>query len=350
MIHDSGLPAARQVEYPPAGAAEGLPFWLFLVLVCVALLLAAFFLLRNEAFRLKMNVFFSGARRRMTVLRLKTLIKREKERRRLLLVELGKKAWSEGLILEGAEVETEALSSLDRELTGLHAEWHAVFTRIQELEKKYDSSAAGFQSRLVELKKLRAPVRERLKSLRTEKKELTARLRGAREELRSVAGRVRNARERPLFPELVAGAAEENTDARQEAETGLSPEALAEHARALRAKVEELEARAALLDEETAGLEERAAVLAAGIRDAEEERRSGLDALEMAIIGERRARDRVQKGILTVRRQMEPHFEALGRALVRRRLGREGLELLYIQYDAVEDKLADLDTRLKELL
>jgi hypothetical protein len=350
MIHESGLSAARQADYPPAAAAEGLPFWLLLALICVALLLAAFFLLRNEAFRLRLNVFFSGARRRMTVLRLKTLIKREKERKRQLLVELGKKAWSEGLTLEGVEAETEALSSLDRELANLHAEWHGVFSRIQELEKKYDSLAAGFQNRLVELKKLRAPVRDRLKSLRAEKKEVAARLRGAKEELRSVTGRARLVRERPLFPELVADAAEKDPAAREEAETGQSLEALAEHARAVRAKVEELEARAALLEEETAGLEERAAVLASGIRDAEEERRSGLDALEMSIILERRARDRVQKGILTVRRQMDPHFEALGRALARERLEREDLELLYIQYDAIENKLAELDARLKELL
>ena len=61
---------------PPAGAAEGLPFWTLWFLLLVILLLVVFIFLRDKDLRRRISAFLSGARRHMTRLRIQAKMKR----------------------------------------------------------------------------------------------------------------------------------------------------------------------------------------------------------------------------------------------------------------------------------
>lgn len=70
-------------------AREGLPYWIFYLLLCLILLLFAFIFLRDKDLRLRLNEFLSGAKKRMKRTQMRIRLKRENKRKTDLLKELG---------------------------------------------------------------------------------------------------------------------------------------------------------------------------------------------------------------------------------------------------------------------
>ena len=85
------------LQEPSQIAREGLPFWIFWLLLCVILLLVTFIFLRDKDLRQRVNAFFFGARRRFERLRLQVKIKKENQNKRDLFKELGNKTWEAGI-------------------------------------------------------------------------------------------------------------------------------------------------------------------------------------------------------------------------------------------------------------
>lgn len=331
---------------PASSPADGLPFWLFYVLVCAILLLLAFIFLRNRDLRFKMNMFFSGARRRMQAARLKTKIKREKEKRRLLFIEVGKKAWLEHLEVKGTEQEYRALAGLEDKLAGLQKEWQESFARLENLNRRRETEAHDFLIKLEDLYKEQTPLKEQIKDVRNRRKELVQAIRGAEKEMQAERARAglrgEELKNEDHQPELFPGHYDHDQDKQ-------ARPALPEHLAGMESSVIELRERRAGMERSLAGLKTALASVNENIQKVETERRQALNNTDKEIQDATQVKESIQKTILLTRRRLEPFWEAVGKALENNRLPREDLYIYYIQFDEMERKLRELKEELEEI-
>jgi hypothetical protein len=76
-----------------AAATEGLPYWMFWLLISFILLLLAFIFLRDKELRRKMDEFFFRTRKKLIKHRHQRRMAREDRKKESLIIELGQKAW-----------------------------------------------------------------------------------------------------------------------------------------------------------------------------------------------------------------------------------------------------------------
>ncbi len=331
-----------------AEAAEGLPFWLLWLLLCVILLLVVFIFLRDKDLRRRISAFLSGARRHMTRLRIQAKLKRERERKTALWRELGKKAWDLDVQDPCIEAECAKLATLDEEIGRQQKTWHDVYSRIEALGREHDAAVRRFRELVAEQEAGRAPHQEEMLALANKKTEVLEALESSLREIEAdeaqLAAVEKDLRQIEAHPRL----AEEERAAR----LGKARDKAA----ALSRLLGELRARAPVLQEERYRLdrrleevEARVRVHNAAIQRIDEEYRSRLQAREKEIREWQKAKSRVQDRIVDVKRLQEPLFESVGRILDAARIDHEELTVLYFQIDGVDRAIAGLEERLEGL-
>jgi len=283
----------------PDPAGEGLPYWAFWLLLCVIILLLLFIFLRDKDLRRRLSAFLSGARRKMIRMRLAARIRHEKEKKAGLWKELGRKAWSKDVRVEGTEETFRSLSVLEEEMNRRQAEWQEVYGRIEALETNQEDARKLRKTSLDAEEEARRPLEERLAGLLGREKDLGKR--------------------RPPAGEGQAG-----TDGGDEAEAAQ----IAAEIAAVKAEIERLRERA--LDTRRAH----------GDAELAEERE---------LRGWVKKKEEVQGRIIDVKKGSEPLYENLGRALDEARVEHKELALVYFQIDNVESSIRDLQARIEKL-
>jgi chromosome segregation ATPase len=337
-----------QAQAPIASAAEGLPYWLLWVLLCVILLLLAFIFLRDKDLRRRVSSFLSGARRHMLRLRLQVKLKKEKEKKAALWRELGKLAWSEDVREPCVEAECAKLSGLEEEIGRHQKTWHDVYSRIEVLGREHDASLKRFRALVAEQEEARRPHQEEMLGLANRKKGLLEALESSLREAETIEAQVqafeKDARQIAGNPKLAEPDRTERLDKVREKSA-----ALAERLARLREKTPLLQEERYRLDRRLEEVEGRVRVFNAAILRIEGEYRERLEAREKEIREWQKAKERVQDRIVDVKRLMEPLFENVGRILDEARAGPEDLSVLYFEIDVVNRTIGDLETRLEHL-
>lgn len=283
----------------PDPAREGLPYWAFWLLLCIIILLLFFIFLRDKDLRRRLSAFLSGAKRRLVRMRLTARLRREKEKKTALWKELGRRAWSENVRIEGTEETFRSLAVLGEELNRRQAEWQDVYGRIDALEAAHQASRELRKKALEAEEEALRPIEERMAELLRQEKDL---------------GR------RPPS----AGDGQERTDAPAETETTRVAAEIA----AVKTEIERLREKA----RETRRAHDAAEkVEARDIREWEKKKEA------------------VQDRITDAKKSSEPLYEILGRALDEARVEHKELAFVYYQIDGVERAIRDLQARIEKL-
>jgi chromosome segregation ATPase len=340
--------ATLQAQAPAVSAAEGLPYWLLWVLLCVILLLVAFIFLRDKDLRRRISSFLSGARRHMLRLRLQVKLNKEKEKKTALWRELGKLAWGEDVRETCIEAECAKLSGLEDEIGRHQKTWHDVYSRIEVLGREHDAALKRFRALVAEQEESRRPHQEEMLALANRKKEILEALESSLREAETAEAQIRalekDARQIEENPKL----AETDRAARLD-KTRDKAAALAERLGHLREKTPLLQDERYRLERRLEEVEGRVRVFNAAIHRIDEEYRERLQAREKEIREWQKAKEHVQDKIVDVKRLMEPLFENVGRILDEARVGPEDLAVIYFEIDGVNRTVADLETRLEHL-
>jgi len=347
LCHNCRVDATTQVQPVPL-AAEGLPFWLLWVLLCVILLLVAFIFLRDKDLRRRVSAFLSGARRHMARLRIQVKLKREKEKKAGLRRELGRLAWSEDVQAPCIEEECARLAAFEDEIGRHRKTWHDVYSRIEALGREHDAALGRFRTLVAEQEEARRPHQEEMLALAAKKREivdaLEAFLREAdsvEAQARSVAQDVRQIETDPKFGET---------------DRAIRLDKIRGKAASLAVRIGSYREKTPLLQEERYRLDRRleeveglVRVYNAAIRRIEEEYRERLQAREKEIREWQRAKERIQDKIVDIKRLMDPIFETTGRILDEARIDHEDLAVVYFQIDDANKRIAELESRLERL-
>jgi chromosome segregation ATPase len=329
-------------------AAEGLPFWLLWLLLCVILLLIAFIFLRDKDLRRRISAFLSGARRHMTRLRLQAKLKREKEKKAALWRELGKQAWNEDIQADCIGDQCAKLAALDGEIGRHQKTWHDVYSRIEVLGREHDAAARRFRDLVAEQEEARRPHQEEMLDLARKKNEVLEALEAALREAETAETQRAAAEQDARLIEGNPRLAEPDRAAKLD-KTRAKAASLAALLGDLREKTPRLQEERYRLDRRLEEVEARVRVFNQAILRIEEEYRERLQSREREIREWQKAKERVQDKIVDVKRLMEPVFETAGRILDEARYANEELSVIYFQIDSVDRAVADLESRLEHL-
>ncbi|MGZ5478710.1 MAG: hypothetical protein ACXWGZ_03880 [Candidatus Aminicenantales bacterium] len=341
------MEASLQVQ-PPAGAQEGLPFWLLWFLLCVILLLVVFIFLRDKDLRRRISAFLSGARRHMLRLRIQAKLKKEREKKAALWRELGKQAWNEDVQDSCIEEECSKLSGLDQEIGHHQKTWHDVYSRIEVLGREHDTGLKRFRELIAEQEEARRPHQDEMLALANKKNEILEALESSLREAETAKAQLAGIEKDIRQLEATARPSESDRTARldKSREKAASLNGLIT---ALGEKAPRLQEERYRLDRRLEGVEARVRVFNAAIQRIEEEYRERLQAREKEIREWQKAKERIQDKIVDVKRLMEPLFENVGRILDSARIDHEELTVIYFQIDGVSKTIADLEARLEHL-
>lgn len=333
---------------PTSEITQGLPFWIFWFLLCVILLLVLFIFLRDKDLRRRISLFLSGARRRVTRLRLQAKLRKEKEKKVSLWKELGKTAWQEDVRAACVETEFGKLAAIEADIGDLQKTWHDVYSRIEALGREHEASIRKFRALIEELENARRPHDEELKALLSKRREVREAVEAGLLELDSQEAQV-------MAADKEARQIEGNARLK-EAEKAARIDKVREKAAAQAAQVRSFRDKIPLLEEERRHLDLRIVEVEARIKDvndrinrATDEQKKLLAAQEKEIREWQKNKDRLQDRIVEDKRLMEPLFESAGRALDETRLENEALVVVYFQIDSVNKAVSELESRIEHL-
>jgi chromosome segregation ATPase len=340
--------AAAVWQATPELAGKGLPYWLLWSLLCIILLLLAVIFLRDKSLRRRMSAFLSGARRKMTQLRLQAKLRKEKNKKASLWRELGKKAWSENLRAVCIEPDCEKLATLDEEMHLHQMTWHEIFSRIEALGRQHTLTEQKYSGLLSEQETLKKPHAEAYEALLQRKSKLQDALTMAESEIETAGTEIRAAEKeaRKETRETGSGAADEGSrleDVRRRAVD------LAARVKTLRRDASRYHDQQDPLEKELAEARAKVESFDQRICQIREEKAGLLSTYDREIKEWEKSKLRVQDRIVEIKRLMEPLYESMGRALDESRITHDDLDIIYFQIDDVNRTIADLESRIEHL-
>lgn len=156
----------------PSLPREGLPYWIFWLLLCLVVLLLFFIFLRDKALRMRLSAFLAGARRRSILIRLRIKIKKENQKKGDLLQKLGAKAWDEDISVNGSGHVCAELEALFERKNTFQAEWKRGFAELEKLHKKLEDSIRAHEEKINAEKAQKQPFDDLMKRKNGEEKAL----------------------------------------------------------------------------------------------------------------------------------------------------------------------------------
>lgn len=160
------------IQAAPVIPREGLPYWIFWLMLCFILLLVFFIFLRDKRLRMRLSAFLAGARRRSVLIRLKFKLKKERQARAAALKKLGERAWGEDVRVPGSESVFAQLKHLLAERNAAQKEWQGTMAEVEKQHARLDESVALYRKKRDVEAALKKPFDDLLKQKREEEKAL----------------------------------------------------------------------------------------------------------------------------------------------------------------------------------
>lgn len=335
-----------QIEPPlPKG---GLPYWIFWFLLCVILLLLTFIFLRDKRLRMRLNSFFTRARRKVVKIRLQTRLRKESQRKKELFKELGKETWKENITVEKSEKISEELKKLEenwsnslKELDEADAKIEMLANQLKESRHKYEDQIAGKEHELT-------PYNEKMTETKKREKSLGLDLAKMQRELEAIENNLKAA-------ELEAREAEANPNLFEE-ENHAKKEESKEKIKNLEKKREKIQKELPILMEEKTKLEKEREKLQARIDDfkkeikeATEEKKEEIRNFQKEIKEWEKSKEKVRERLREIERQREPLFENLGKIIDELRVDHKKLGIFYSKIDRLGKRIEEIERDIENL-
>ena len=317
-------PLASSLQPLPDTAREGLPYWIFWLLLSIILLLLFFIFLRDKDLRHRLSAFLSGAKRKMLRLRLQAKLRREKVKKSGLWKELGRKAWSEDIQVEGTGEVCQKLKILEEEKSARQSEWHEIYSQIEALGRRHEDLRKSQHEAIRTDEARKKPFEDRLAELKKREKELKKNRAEAEREGRDAA-------------------AGQGTAAKENAETAGST------VEKLKGKLDDIAEEEARLGAEKAAVQAELDARDRMIREMKLKHKEEDQIREQGIREWEKKKESVQQRIIELKKTSEPLYESMGKILDESRVEHKELALCYFQIDGVNKAIQDLQIGIEKL-
>ncbi len=314
-------------QTPPPGASEGLPYWIFWLLLFAILLLLVFIFLRDKDLRRRINLFFFGAKKKLIKLRLHARIKRECRKRDEFIRNLGIKVWEDKLKIPEAEKISQELDKLEQNKKNLRQESSDIQVKITGLEADLEKFSQKHKDLLSEQESVRKPYQEKLVEIKDEEKVLEITVMQKQKELEGAARGINfSGNEADIkFTDLRKQKEDIDKTIKKLVEKRLN---LEKEQKTHQEKIEEFDKKLKMMEE---GGKKR-------IREFHKEIREW-----------KRNKEKLNERIKSVEKKKEPLFVRLGKQTDEARVKREELSLFYSKIDRSNERIGELEQQIKNL-
>ena len=337
------------LQQPSQITREGLPYWIFWLLLCIILLLMVFIFLRDKDFRQRINSFFFGARRRIARMRLQAKIKKENQNKIELFKELGSKTWEAGIShLQTKKISTE-ISALEKKKFLNKKEITKCSSEIKKLEKEYSEYRKNQEAQIKEQEEGMKPHQDNIAKIKEREKQIDKESKNMKKEIARADRDLRNY-------DRKSHKLETNTKL-SEIDKNTKKDELKKKIKETTKKKEDFEQKMQPLVEESAKLE----------KDSKENHKA-VEAFERKIKAlkeeEKRKNHRFEREIKKVQRKQEQiksknediekrkliHYENLGKKMNEVRVKDKAINDFYTQIDKIDETIKDLKEQIQGLL
>jgi chromosome segregation ATPase len=332
-------------QTPPPGSNEGLPYWIFWLLLCFILLLVIFIFLRDKDLRRRLSLFLFGAKKKLIKIRLQARLKREYRRKSEIFKNMGKKIWQEGMKIPRSQKIGQELTKLQQYIDELDQESKECQDKIHELEAEQQKFLQKHEELVREHLSARNPYQEKLAEIRNDERLLDIEIIRKQKEMEGLVRAIGNG---SLHKAGNPVSSEKNG-------RGSRPEA-AEKLEEMTRKREEADRQIKDLVEKRLGLEteqkvhqEKIDELDEKIEKIEEGGKKRIKEFNKEIKEWRKNKEKLLERIKNNEERKDPLFLRFGQKAEESRVDQEKLSLFYSQIDRSNERIRDLERQIKNL-
>lgn len=330
------------------GAREGLPYWILWLLLCVILLLVAFIFLRDKDLRRRLDSFFFGIKKKMTKMRLQSILKRERKKHDDFLRDLGQKAWEEKVPLKTGENINGELAKLEKakaeykkEISDIEAEVFSLRKSLGEISLKLGAQKQGLESEASRLMKDVAGIEALEKDVETQVLQHQV-------EYEKVGKKLNLANKNIFDADNDSELSEEEKKTEKSTSENEAEEWEKEKTK-IDKKIQNLIAKKAKLEEQVSENKKRQDECSHEIMQVDEEKKDEIRKFQKEIREWEKSREKLQDKVQHLEKQMSPLFYNLGKLVSEARVKHKELVLLYSRIDRSQKRQKDIDTQIQNL-
>jgi chromosome segregation ATPase len=341
----AGLLSAQDLTETPR---EGLPYWIFWLLLLVILLLLTFIFLRDKDLRRRLDSFFSRLRNRMIILRLQSILKKENQKREQFTIELGREARDKNIPVSGGEQINEQLGALENKVADLSRRKAEQEESIASLQRELEDYRAAQEKRLQEILSEKTPFQQTIDRIRSEENGIATEVTRLHSQRETAVRQLNHARKDPASAgeKSAAGPA-----APSSGETG-SPDPIGP----LQTQVKDLDAEINRLVSGKAELEQAAEknqaqieAIDKKIKALNEETRNESRSLQKDIKEKQKNLTKTRDRIQSLETEKIPLFLSLGQLVDEKRDSLDNLTHLYSKIDRTQRRIAEIEKQIQAL-
>lgn len=333
---------------PPQTEAEGLPYWILWLLICIILLLVIFIFLRDRDLRRRLDNFFFGAKKRFIKLRLQVKLRKEKRLRQEILKELGENAWKEKAGLNEDNGVWKKLNLLEDRKKVLQKELREVEAKIAELNLSSQKTKEKFEEGRSRIEKEKFVLSGKISELNSRKSEIIKDIADKNQKSGNIASEINLLREQLIELEKNKKA---NKDIKQ-----LSKVNQEERIKELQGKKQAIESEIKENLEEKEKLEKESSKFNGEMKELEnnyfelkENESNQIQRINNELKEWEKEKNKLLKSIDENKKQKHPLFVELGKTLEKTREEYDSFVVFYSQLDRVNKSIQEIEIKLKEL-
>lgn len=334
-------------ELPP-GASEGLPYWIFWLLLCIILLLLTFIFLRDKDMRRRLDNFFAQARNKMIRMRLQKILNKEKTKKKKFITELGRTAWDEKIMADSDHDTVKKLSGIEQTLHQLEEDKQESLSKIQELTSEMKEILRKQDAVIAEREAQIVPLKENLQHQKDKERRLEEKISSRQNELDDLSKNITKARKESLHLEKKSDIDEESRQTLAEkidADIKNWQENKLQLSRAIHRLTEQKKDAEENIKQKKKEIEKRKEQ----IKEAEDIKKEAGKKFRGEIKEWEKNAEKMTDQIEKNAAQKEPMLHELGHVVNDRRVENRKLSLYYSKIDRTDRRRGELEKRIEEL-
>jgi chromosome segregation ATPase len=314
-------------QIPPPGSNEGLPYWIFWLLLCIILLLIIFIFLRDKDLRRRINLFLFGAKKKLIKLRLQARLKRECRKKDDFIRNLGKKAWEAKLKIPKGEKTQQELDKLEQNKHDLEQESDDMLSKIKELEADQEKFIQKYKDSVTEQETGKKTDQEKLAEIKDEGRVLEVKVTEKQKELEGIVRGIHSS------GDGIAEKLEELIKQRDEIDED----------------IKELVEKRMGLENERKDHQEKIKEMDKNLEVIQEGSKKRIREFHKEIKEWKKNKEKLLEKIEHVEKKKDPLFVRLGKQADETRENQQELSVFYSQIDRTNERIGELVQQIKNL-
>ena len=332
----------------PPGASEGLPYWIFWLLLCIILLLLAFIFLRDKDLRQRINNFFFRTKQKLIKLRLQHKLKKEINKKQGSILNLGKKAREVKVPVPKGEKITEQLEELEQKINVQKKELKECEEKIKSLTSTLLDKNKIFDKDIAEQEIIKNQHQEKLNTLIEEEKKIKSQVLSKQKEIENITQQINDLYE-SLKLKKESGESGEKTEEIDPKKVEEKISELSEKKKKTDDTIKKLIDDKAELETEEDKMQSKIDEIQQKINEINEEQKQFTRKHQKEIKEWEKTRNKTEDKIKSFEQEEIPLFESFGKILDAERIEHKELEVFYSQIDRINSKIQELKKQIDDL-